>query len=61
MTESIWTSRPADLYGRRDHDRLATALWGMRVLFGGFSLGLAVDAVAGAAGAAHALRGGHQT
>jgi ferredoxin-NADP reductase len=32
---SIWTSRPPDLYGRRDRDRLATALWGVRVLFGG--------------------------
>jgi ferredoxin-NADP reductase len=25
------------LYGRRNHDRLATALWGMRVLFGGLA------------------------
>ncbi|MGA9678668.1 MAG: PDR/VanB family oxidoreductase [Mycobacterium sp.] len=38
MPESIWTSRPPDLYGRRDHDRLATALWGVRALFGGFAL-----------------------
>jgi ferredoxin-NADP reductase len=37
VPESIWTSRPPDLYGRRDHDRLATALWGMRVLFGGLA------------------------
>ena len=37
MPESIWTSRPPDLYGRRDHDRFATALWGMRVLFGGLA------------------------
>jgi ferredoxin-NADP reductase len=37
VRESIWTSRPPDLYGRRDHDRLATALWGMRVLFGGLA------------------------
>jgi ferredoxin-NADP reductase len=37
VPESIWTSRPPDLYGRRDHDRLATALWGARVLFGGFA------------------------
>ena len=35
---SIWRSRPPDLYGRRDRDRLATALWGVRVLFGGFAL-----------------------
>jgi ferredoxin-NADP reductase len=34
---SIWTSRPPDLYGRRDHDRFATALWGVRVLFEGFA------------------------
>jgi ferredoxin-NADP reductase len=37
VTESIWTSRPADLYGRRDRDRLGTVLWGIRVLFGGFA------------------------
>ncbi|KLO29146.1 PDR/VanB family oxidoreductase [Mycobacterium haemophilum] len=37
MSESIWTSRPADLYGRRDRDRLATLLWGIRMLFGGFA------------------------
>jgi ferredoxin-NADP reductase len=37
VPESIWTSRPPDLYGRRDRDRLATALWGVRVLFGGFA------------------------
>ena len=34
---SIWASRPPDLYGRRDRDRLATALWGVRTLFGGFA------------------------
>ena len=33
----IWTSRPPDLYGRRDHDRFTTALWGVRVLFGGLA------------------------
>ncbi len=38
MPESIWTSRPADLYGRRDRDRLGTVLWGIRVLFDGFTL-----------------------
>ncbi|HXA90244.1 MAG TPA: oxidoreductase, partial [Mycobacterium sp.] len=37
MPESIWTSRPPDLYGRRDRDRLATVLWGVRVLFGGIA------------------------
>ena len=37
MPESIWTSRPADLYGRRDRDRFYTLLWGVRMLFGGFA------------------------
>ncbi|MCV7408926.1 oxidoreductase [Mycobacterium florentinum] len=37
VRESIWTSRPADLYGRRDRDRLGTVLWGIRVLFDGLS------------------------
>ncbi|ORW87701.1 oxidoreductase [Mycobacterium szulgai] len=37
MPESIWTSRPADLYGRRKRDRFATALWGVRTMFGGFA------------------------
>lgn len=37
MPESIWTSRPADLYGRRQRDRFATALWGVRAMFGGFA------------------------
>ncbi len=37
MPEGIWTSRPADLYGRRDHDRLGTVLWGIRTLFSGFA------------------------
>lgn len=37
MSESIWASRPADLYGRRDRDRLGAVLWGLRVLFGGFA------------------------
>jgi ferredoxin-NADP reductase len=37
VRESIWTSRPADLYGRRDRDRLGAVLWGIRVLFDGFS------------------------
>lgn len=37
MPESIWTSRPADLYGGGHRDRFATALWGVRTLFGGFA------------------------
>ncbi|OBA82567.1 oxidoreductase [Mycobacterium sp. 1164966.3] len=37
MSESIWDSRPADLYGRRDRDRFATVLWGVRTLFGSFA------------------------
>ena len=37
VPESIWTSRPADLYGRRDRDRFYTLLCGVRMLFGGFA------------------------
>jgi ferredoxin-NADP reductase len=37
VPERIWTSRPADLYGRRDRDRLSTVLWGIRALLGGFA------------------------
>src|SRR5258708_4724347 len=37
VPESIWASRPADLYGRRERDRFATVLWGVRALFGGFA------------------------
>ena len=37
MPESIWRSRPADLYGRRDRDRLGTLFWGIRALFEGFA------------------------
>ena len=37
MTESIWTSRPADIYGRRKRDRLYTALWGVSVVLRWFS------------------------
>ena len=37
MPDSIWASRPADLYGRRERDRFATVLWGVRALFGGFA------------------------
>lgn len=38
MPESIWRSRPADLYGRRDRDRLGTLLWGIRMWFEGFAV-----------------------
>jgi ferredoxin-NADP reductase len=34
---SIWSSRPVDLYGRRDRDRLGTLLCGVRVFFEGFA------------------------
>ncbi|WP_090601258.1 PDR/VanB family oxidoreductase [Mycobacterium lentiflavum] len=37
VRESIWNSRPADLYGRRDRDRLGTVLWGIRMLYDGFA------------------------
>lgn len=37
MTESLWASRPADLYGRRDRDRLGSLLCGIRSLFDGFA------------------------
>lgn len=37
MPDTIWASRPADLYGRRDRDRLGAALWAVRMLFGGFA------------------------
>jgi ferredoxin-NADP reductase len=37
VPESIWSSRPADLYGRRDRDRLGMVLWGIRALFSGFA------------------------
>ncbi|MGE2814633.1 PDR/VanB family oxidoreductase [Mycobacterium heidelbergense] len=30
-------SRPADLYGRRDRDRLGAVLWGIRTVIGGFA------------------------
>jgi ferredoxin-NADP reductase len=38
VAERIWKSRPADLYGRRKHDRVFTVLWGGATLFGGFSV-----------------------
>lgn len=37
MAQAIWSSRPADLYGRRRRDRLYTALWGVGTLFGGLA------------------------
>lgn len=37
MPESIWSTRPADLYGRRDHDRFGSLLWGVRAVFEGFA------------------------
>jgi ferredoxin-NADP reductase len=37
VPQGIWTSRPADLYGRRDRDRLGAVLWGIRLLFDGFN------------------------
>ncbi len=37
MTQSIWASRPADIYGRRNRDRLYTALFGVGVVLGGFA------------------------
>jgi ferredoxin-NADP reductase len=37
VPESIWASRPADLYGRRRRDRFGTLLWGMRAALEGFA------------------------
>jgi len=37
VTQSIWASRPADIYGRRKRDRLYTALWGLGAALGGFA------------------------
>jgi ferredoxin-NADP reductase len=37
VSQGIWGSRPADLYGRRKRDRLFTALWGVGALFGGMA------------------------
>src|SRR5246127_229576 len=37
VSQSIWGSRPADLYGRRSRDRFTTALWGLGALFGGLA------------------------
>jgi ferredoxin-NADP reductase len=37
MTQSIWASRPTDIYGRRKRDRLYTALFGVGLVLGGFA------------------------
>ncbi|KZS81603.1 oxidoreductase [Mycobacterium kansasii] len=37
MAQTIWSSRPPDLYGRRGRDRMLTALCGVGALFGGFA------------------------
>lgn len=37
MPESIWANRPADLYGRRGHDRLVALLCGIGAVFEGFA------------------------
>jgi ferredoxin-NADP reductase len=37
VSQTIWSSRPADLYGRRKRDRTLTALWGVGALFRGFA------------------------
>jgi ferredoxin-NADP reductase len=37
VTQSIWADRPADIYGRRERDRLFTALCGVRAVLGGFA------------------------
>jgi hypothetical protein len=37
VSQSIWASRPADIYGRRKRDRLYTAVWGLGLLLGGLS------------------------
>jgi ferredoxin-NADP reductase len=37
VSHTLWSTRPADLYGRRKRDRSYTALWGVGVLFGGFA------------------------
>jgi ferredoxin-NADP reductase len=37
VSQTIWGSRPADLYGRRSRDRFFTALTGAGTLFGSFA------------------------
>jgi ferredoxin-NADP reductase len=38
VPHSIWSSRPADIYGRRERDRLYTAVSGLVAVLNGFSL-----------------------
>ena len=37
MAQTIWNTRPTDLYGRRKRDRMYTALYGVGSLFGGLA------------------------
>ncbi|MGV0627567.1 PDR/VanB family oxidoreductase [Mycolicibacter minnesotensis] len=37
MADQLWRSRPADLYGRRRHDRLFNTLWAAMTVFGGIA------------------------
>lgn len=37
MPQPLWETRPTDLYGRRQRDRLFTAIWGLGALFGGIT------------------------
>lgn len=37
MTQTIWATRPADIYGRRKRDRVYTALWGLGLVLGGLA------------------------
>lgn len=37
MSQTVWSTRPADLYGRRKRDRALTALCGVGALFGGLA------------------------
>lgn len=37
MAQQIWRSRPADLYGRRKHDRFFSLLWAAVTVFSGVS------------------------
>jgi ferredoxin-NADP reductase len=37
VSQAIWSTRPADLYGRRKRDRMYTALYGVGTLFGGLA------------------------
>lgn len=38
MSQSIWSSRPADIYGRRQRDRLYTTVFGLVTVLNGFSV-----------------------